>query len=278
MKMLISADFEGVSGVVDRHQCFPGNQEFEWARRLWIQQINAIVEGAIAAGATEIVVNEAHSAMNYIIPELLHPKASFISGYVKTDNQMEGLDETFTGAVIMGHSMAGTAEAVLNHSYLMRDVVGLRLNDEPIGELGLNAFWAAYHKVPLIMVVGDDKTAAEAKALNPKIEAAIIKHGLSQFTAHHLPVHEANQMIRKTAERAMRRAASGEIPPLVLPESLTLEIDFSLSEIAHLCSFIPGVERVNSRTVRYTSVDYREIMHVRILCTNLTLATIQAHF
>lgn len=278
MKLLISADFEGISGVVDIPQCFPGNQEFNWARRLWIKQINAIVEGAIAAGATEIIVNEAHSAMNYILPELLHPEVSFISGYVKTDNQMEGLDETFTGAVFMGHSMAGTSEGVLNHSYVMRDVVSLRLNGEPIGELGLNAYWAAYHGVPLIMVVGDDKTATEAKSLNSNIEAAVVKYGLSQFTARHLPVEEANKVIRETAERAMRRAASGEIPPVALPDSHTLEIDFSLSEIAHLCSFIPGVERVGGRTVRYTSSDYREIMHIRILWTNLSLATVRAHF
>ncbi len=278
MKLLISADFEGVSGIVDIHQCFPGNPEFEWARRLWIQQINAIVDGAIAGGATEVVVNEAHSAMNYMLPELLHPEASFITGYVKTDNQMEGLDESFTGAVLMGHAMAGTTAGVLNHSYVMRDVVGLRLNGDPIGELGLNAYWAAYHGVPLIMVAGDDKTASEAKALIPEIETAIVKYGLSQFTAHHLPLEKANQIIRETAERGMRRAGSGEIPPLSVPDQLTLEIDFSLSEMAHLCSFIPGVERVNGRTVRFTSSDYREIMQIRILWTNLAMATVRTRF
>lgn len=278
MKLLISADFEGVSGVVNRQQCHPGNPEFEWARRLWIRQINAIVDGALEAGAEEVVVNEAHSAMNYLIPDLLHPRASFITGYVKTDNQMEGLDSSFTGAVFMGHARVGTANAVLNHNYVMRDVLEMRLNGEPIGELGLNAYWAAYHGVPLIMVAGDDYTAREARALVPGIEASVVKQGLSQFSAHHLPVEQANKLLRQTAALALRRAAAGEIVPLDLPEHLALEIDFSVSEIAHVCAFIPGVERVNGRTVRYETTDYREMQHVRIVCTNLALATVRAHF
>lgn len=276
MNIYISADFEGVAGIVDLHQCKPGSPEFERARRHWVEEINAIIEGAMASGASQFVVNEAHAAMNYMLPELLHPKASFISGYVKLDNQMEGLDDTFAGAVIMGHAMAGTAGGVLNHAYVMRDVVGVRLNGEPIGEFGLNAYWASYLGVPVILAVGDDKLAAEARALIPEVETAVVKHGLSQFTAHNLPLETARQVIRETTERAVRRA--GEIPPLPLPESFSLEIDFSLSEIAHLCSYIPGMERLDGRTVRFSSTDYRQIQHVRILCTNLALATVRAHF
>lgn len=276
MKIYISADFEGVCGVVEKRHCFPGDPDFERVRRRWVEDINTIIEGAMAAGATEFVVNEAHAAMNYMLPELLHPKASFISGYVKLDNQMEGLDDTFAGAVIMGHAMAGTAGGVLNHAYVMRDVVGVRLNDETIGEFGLNAYWASYLGVPVILAVGDDKLAAEAKALIPEVETAVVKHGLSQFSARNLSLDTARQVIREAAEGAVRRA--GEILPLPLPESFSLEIDFSLSEIAHLCSYIPGVERVDGRTMRFSSNDYRQVQHVRILCTNLALATVRAHF
>jgi len=276
MKIYISADFEGVTGVVDRHQCFPGHPDFEHARRRWIEDINAIIEGGIEGGASEFLVNEAHAAMNYMLPELLHPKASYISGYVKRDNQMEGLDPSFAGAVIMGHAMAGTAGGVLNHSYVMRDVVALRLNGKAVGELALNAYWGALLGVPLVLVVGDDKFAEEAKALIPEIENAVVKRGLSQFTAQNLPLQDARQVIRETARKAVERA--GGFSPLELPESFELEIDFSLSEIAHLCSLIPGVERVSGRTIRYQSTDYRQVMHLRIVCTNLALATVRGHF
>jgi len=276
MKIYISADFEGTAGVVDRHQCFPGNPEFDRVRRHWVEDINAIIEGAIAGGASEFVVNEAHAAMNYMLPELLHPQASFISGYVKLDNQMQGLDGSFSGAVIMGHAKAGTAGAVLNHSYVMRDVIDVRLNGKSIGEFGLNAHWASYLGVPVILVVGDNGFASEAKALIPQIETAVVKRGLSQFTAHNLGLDAARRVIREAAQRAVGKA--GDIAPITLPESFELEIDFSLSEIAHLCSFIPGVERVDGRTIRFSSRDYRRVMHVRILCTNLALATVRAHF
>ena len=74
MKIYISADFEGVCGVVARRQCFPGDPDFERARRHWVEEINAIIEGAMAAGASEFVVNEAHAAMNYMLPSCFIPK------------------------------------------------------------------------------------------------------------------------------------------------------------------------------------------------------------
>jgi D-amino peptidase len=276
MKIYISADFEGVAGIVDRHQCFPGSPDFERARRHWVEEINAVVEGALEAGASEIVVNEAHAAMNYMLPELLHPEASFISGYVKPDNQMEGIDPSFAGAVILGHARAGTAGAVLNHSYVMRDVVGMRLNGDEIGEFGLNAYWAAYYGVPTVLVVGDDKFAQEAQELIPEIETAVVKRGISQFTAHSLPLESARGVIREASKRAVSKA--GDMLPPKLADHFSLEIDFSLSEIAHLCSYIPGVERVAARTVKFTSPDYRQVMQVRIVCTNLALGVVRGHF
>jgi len=276
VKIYISADFESTCGVNDVKQCFPGDPDFERVRRRWIEDINAVVEGALAAGAKEIVVNEAHAAMNYLLPEYLHPKAAYISGYVKVDNQMEGLDSSFSGAVLMGHAMAGSGDGVLNHTYVMRDVVGLRLNGEPIGEVGLNAYWASVLGVPVILVIGDDQVAEEARILLPEVETAVVKKGLSQFTARHLPLEEARRIIRQGAELAVHRAA--EIPRLPPLESYSLEIDFSLSEIAHLTSFIPGVERIGGRTVRITSGDYRQVQHVRIVCTNLALAVVRQHF
>jgi D-amino peptidase len=276
VKVFISADFEGTCGVSDAKQCFPGNPDFEPVRRRWIEDINAVIEGALTGGATDVVVNEAHAAMNYLLPEYLHPKAAYISGYVKVDNQMEGLDESFSGAILMGHAMAGSGDGVLNHTYVMRDVVGLRLNGKPIGEVGLNAYWASALGVPVILVVGDDKVASEAQALIPEIEAAVVKKGLSQFTAHNLPLGEARRIISAAAERAVRRAH--QIPRLPALESYCLEIDFSLSEIAHLASFIPSVERSGARTVSIASNDYRQVQRLRIVCTNLALAVVRQHF
>ena len=274
--MYISADFEGSSGITDRGQCFPGHPDFEVARRLWMGDINEVVTGLVEGGASEVLVNEGHAKMNYLLAEMLHPRASFISGYVKADNQMEGLDQSFAGAVLMGHAKQGTPDAVLNHAYVLRDVYEIRLNGQPIGELGLNALWAAYHHVPVVLVVGDDKFAAEAREYIPGVETAVVKNGLSQFTAHCLPLETARAVIRAAAKRACQHA--DELKPVSLPEELRMEIDFSLTEIAKLCSFIPGVESAGPRTVAFISHDYRELQHVRIVCTNLALAVIRDHF
>lgn len=276
MKFYISADFEGASGITDRDQCFPGNPGFEKARQLWIGDINAVVEGLVSAGAAEVVVNEATPPWTTCCRSSSIHLASFISGYVKNDNQMEGLDPSFAGAVLMGHARAGTADAILNHTHVLRDVYEVRLNGQPIGELGLNALWAADQHVPVILAVGDDKFAAEAEEFIPGVETAVVKTGLSQFTAHCLSVPAARKVITAAALRAGQRA--DQIKPVPLPEALRMEIDFSLSEIAKLCAFIPGVEQIDPRTVAFTGQDYRQFQHIRIVCTNLALAVVKDHF
>lgn len=93
---------------------------------------------SIQGRVSEKSVLQQGQAMNYLLPEHLHPRASFISGYLKRDNQVEGLDRSFAGAIIMGHARAGTAAGILNHTYVMRDVLEARLNGRSIGEFGLN--------------------------------------------------------------------------------------------------------------------------------------------
>lgn len=122
--------------------------------------------------------------------------------------------------------------------------------------------------------IGDINT--EASELIPEVETAVVKTGLSQFTAHCLPLQTARGLITAAAKRACQRAA--ELKPVPLPKSLRMEIDFSLTEIAKLCSFIPGVEPAGARTVAFSSQDYRQLQHVRIVCTNLALAVIRDHF
>ncbi len=278
MKFYISADMEGISGLSEYRHASPSSKEFSGMVELWVCQINTIIDAAVEEGVEEVLVNEAHSAMNYINLGTLHPKASLITGYLKTDNQMHGLDESFLGAVFLGHARAGTAAGVLNHAYVMRDVYEIRLNGDPIGEIGLNGLWAAYLGSALVMVVGDDKAALETHDFESSIQCAVVKKGLSQFSAMHLGLDAANEIIRKTTRTAIRNRLEGLIPDLALPEHFALEIDFSISEIAHLCSFVPGVERIGDRTVRFENSDYRELQHTRIVCTNLALTVTRNHF
>ncbi len=223
-----------------------------------------------------MIVNEAHAQMNYLDPELLHPRVSFISGYLKTDNQMEGLHDGDAGVIYMGHARAGARDGNLAHTYMMRDLIEIRLNGEPIGEFGLNALWAAVYQVPILMVVGDNMLAEEAKAFIPEVETVVVKTGLSQFSAHCLPIGHAREIIRAAARFAVENYSNNK--PVVIPSTLVMEIEFTLPEAARLCAFIPGVERIDGRSVRFNSKDYRQLQQIRIVCTNLALAVSSAHF
>jgi D-amino peptidase len=275
-KIFVSADFEGVVGVIDPRQCSPSHPWFQRGVRLWTEDVNAAVSGALDGGATAVVVNEAHAEMNYLDPEALHPRASLISGYVKVDNQMHGLDNTFAGVIILGHARAGTAQAVLAHTYVMRELIEIRLNGKPVGEFGLAALWAAYYGIPMLLAVGDECYCEEAQAEAPGIRTVAVKKGLAQFTAHHQPVTQARSDIRKAAEEVVEICASFQPP--TLPESFRMEIEFIQPQAADLCAFIPTVTRLDGRTVAFESDDYRKLQQVRIVCTNLALVVAQTHF
>lgn len=278
MKLYVSADMEGIAGLAEYCHCAPGCAEFHRMVELLTWHINAIVQAALDAGIDEVLVNEAHSGMNYLNLAALHPRASLVSGYVKADNQMHGIDETFLGGVFIGHARAGTAGATLNHTYVMNYVYDVRLNGEPVGEIGLNALWAAYLGSRLLLVVGDDLAAAEAQAFEKTIQAAVVKQGISQFTAKHKSLTEVEEILSTRTKKAIELARAGEIRAPVIPADLAMEIDFSISEIAHLCSFVPGVERVGARTVRFENSDYRRLQQTRIVCTNLALSVARSRF
>jgi D-amino peptidase len=275
-KIFISADFEGASGVVDPRQCSQGHPWFDSGRRMWTSQINAVVEGALSAGAEEVLVNEAHAQMNYLDMERLHPCASLVSGYVKVDNQMHGLDSSFAGAILLGHAQAGTRNGVLAHTYVMREVVEIRLNGSPIGEFGLSSLWAAYHHVPVILAVGDDRYCEEARRAIPGIETAVVKVGVSAYAAQHLPLEQANRLAHAAAARAV--AGCDQLLAPALPGHFRMEIEFVLPQAADLCAFIPTVERVDGRTIVFEAEDYRALQQVRIVCTNLALSVASTYF
>jgi D-amino peptidase len=278
MKLYISADMEGIAGLTEYRHASPGSTEFFWMLDLWMDQINTIIGAAIDEGVDEVLVNEAHSGMNYFNIGKLNSRASLISGYIKADNQMHGLDESYLGAVFLGHARAGTGNAVLNHTYVMRDVCDIRLNGESIGEIGLNGYWALYLGSALIMVVGDDYAAREAKEFDRNIECAVVKEGVSQFSAVHIPYKDVKTELEETIRQAIQKQQMGAKPEITLPDRFVMEIDFSISEIAHLCSFVPGVEKIGSRSIRFENKDYRALQQTRIVCTNLALSVTKTHF
>ena len=166
MKLFISTDFEGVAGIVDWDQIMVGSHDYEMGRRLLLGELNAAIDGAMEAGATEIVVNDSHSSMRNLPPDLIHGQARLITGKHKPLYMMEGLDDTFDAIFFLGyHGSIGASQAMLSHSYNPRAIWEARINGEIVGETALNALVAAHYGVPIALVTGDQVTAEEAQRL-----------------------------------------------------------------------------------------------------------------
>src|SRR5882724_11920611 len=222
MRVYISVDMEGIAGVVHESQTDPATPAFaaEYGRFrcLMTAEANAAVEGALAAGATRVLVNDSHWFMRNLLAEELHQAAELVSGDPKPRSMMQGIDEGgeggFDAALFIGyHARAGTRNAILDHTYADR-IHEVRLNGKPVGELGLNAGLAGVHGVPVALVSGDSALAAEAKdLLGDGVATVIVKEAVSRHAAKSVAPAVACRMIREEVPRALTRATGTPCTP-----------------------------------------------------------------
>src|SRR5579859_2517367 len=214
MKVYISTDFEGVAGIVDWDQIMVGSHDYELGRRLLLGELNAAIDGAGRAGATEFVVNDSHSSMRNLEPDKLHGGAALLTGKHKPLYMMEGLDASFDAIFFLGyHGSVGASQAILSHTYNPRAIWEVRINGDVVGESALNALVAAHCGVPIVLVTGDQVTAAEAKRLAPHMETVEVKRSVSRYAAESLHPEVACARISKGAERAVERIKEIPVPP-----------------------------------------------------------------
>src|SRR5437016_11887453 len=111
MRVYISGDIEGITGIVSWSQCGrPNKDHYDWdfARRMYSHDINAAIRGARAAGATTVVVKDSHNTGKNLLIEDLEPGTELISGYgAGLDGMMEGINSSFDAMMLVGyHAMA----------------------------------------------------------------------------------------------------------------------------------------------------------------------------
>ncbi|MGI9040851.1 MAG: M55 family metallopeptidase [Gemmatimonadales bacterium] len=260
MRVYISVDMEGVAGVVHEDQTNPIDPryagEYNRFRRLMTAEANAAIEGALAAGATTILVNDSHWLMRNLLAEELHPAAELLSGGPKARSMVEGIELGFDAAFFVGyHARAGVASAIIDHTYTSR-VYEARLNGKPVGELAINAALAGTWDVPVAMVSGDQALAAEAREwLGPSAETVVVKVAVGRFAARSVSPVEACRRIREGATASLGRSHV----PLTLSPPVRLEVDFALTQMADMAELVPGSVRTAGRTVEYVHDDYREV-------------------
>jgi D-amino peptidase len=269
MRVYISVDMEGIAGVVHWADTKLEGVEYERARHWMTAEANAAIEGALAAGAAEVVVNDSHGHMRNVLAEELHPEAWLVRGSPKPLCMVQGLEPGFDAAFLVGyHAMAGTGGGVLNHSFSGGSVYRLQLNDRVVGEVGFNAAVAGGMQVPVAMVTGDEILSHEVQAVLPWAERVVVKHGVTSWSAKSVSPTKAQSLIRAAAERALRRLP--EMSPFALTAPIRFEVEFFRPIFADQASLLPGAERVNGTTVAYVAQDMDTIN--RAWMTMLTLS------
>lgn len=253
MKVFISSDMEGTAGIVDWEQCAGDGPEAVAGRRLLLAEVNAAVEGAVEGGASEVVVNDSHSAMRNLPPADLAAGASYISGSHKPLYMMQGLDQTFAAVVLVSYHGSVGAPAGLSHTYNPQAIVEARLDGKVTGEAGINALVAAHHRVPVVAVTGDRVACEEAATLLGGIRAAVVKEPVSRSAAHSLHPLRACEVIRGVVAGAVRDA--GTIAPPRLGDPPVLELSVRTTDIAEAASWVRGVERAGPRELRICGPD-----------------------
>ncbi|MGW1197450.1 M55 family metallopeptidase [Streptomyces sp. NPDC002536] len=270
MKIFLSSDMEGTAGVVDWSQCRPAEATGDYAyyRNLLQQEVNAAIEGAMAAGATEFLVNDAHSKMANLRPDALTGRARYLSGRHKPLYMMQGLDASFDAVFFVSYhgSMTG-APATLSHTYNPLAISEVRLNGVTAGESGINALVALGHGVPVVLITGDDTTAAEIEPFCPGIRSAVVKSSVSRFAADSLHPTAARELIHEAAREAVLDVSRSAPPRITLPATLTVR--FRNPDLAEMATWIAGVVREDAVTVRMTDEDpirlYRRFVAVVML-------------
>jgi D-amino peptidase len=255
VKVLISADMEGVTGVTVPDDVNPGTAAFERFRRLFMHDVNAAVAGAFDGGATEVVVNEGHNTMRNLMLEDLDERAHLISGGHKPLIMVEGIDRDVDLAFFVGYHAPFGAAGVLSHMFLGKGVVDLRLNGDTCSEGRLNAMLAGSFGVPVGLVTGDDAACADAARFIPGVRTVAVKEAIDRYAAICLPPARTGPMIRDAAAAACRGADAHR--PLVGEPPFTWEMFLTNPSAAGRAALVPGVERVDERTVTWSSDDFR---------------------
>jgi len=271
MKLYVSVDMEGITGLADHTHVDSSKHNYERSRLIMTEEANHVITAAFNNGCHEVLVNDSHSKMNNLLIEKLHPETKLITGDVKPYSMVQGLDSTFGGAMFIGYHARASMKGVMSHSMIF-GVRNMYINDVAIGEMGLNAYVAGYFGVPVLMVAGDDRAALEAEQLIPNVTTAIVKETITRSAVKSLTPAKAGELLRVKTATALRNHQLVE--PLIPPEAPILRIEFANYGQAEWASLMPGTElEENTTIVRYEAKDILEAYRAMLVMVELAVGT-----
>jgi len=258
MKIYISFDIEGVSGITDVKDVDIDSPYFSEARSLATHDVNAAIEGAITGGAKEILVNDGHGReRRNLLYEELHPKARLLKARPSTLGfNMAGFEESFDAVFFVGWHARPSSPGVLSHCFNSKVFTAWRINGRSVGEPEIAAALAGQFDVPLVLFTGDDRSCEEVGKWCPDCVRVITKHAIDSFSAICLPKDETYELIREGAIRAV--ASIEQIVPFKFELPVRVEADILFDHAARAIALIPGVEQISELTVGFENDDYYE--------------------
>ena len=258
LAVYISADMEGVAGVVTGEQLGPGGFEYARFRQFMTDEVLAAIAGAREAGADRILVADSHGNGQNLLIEQLPKDIRIVRSWPRPLMMMEGIDRSFDAAIFIGyHASTSNAAGVRAHTFSSANLAAVRLNGIDMSEASFNAAVAGHFGVPVVMISGDDVIVAEARKLLGPIAGAVVKSAISFHAATTLTPQAATEVIKQQVIAGL--AKRKELKPYRLRGKITLEVTFKNYRPAQLAAYLKGVEQIDSHTIRYIGADMVEI-------------------
>ncbi|MER6202323.1 M55 family metallopeptidase [Streptomyces sp. NPDC001586] len=276
MKILISADMEGATGVTWPADVLPGTPQWERCRSMFTSDVNAAVLGFHDGGADQVVINEAHSTMRNLLLERLDARAEMLTGRHKSLSMVEGVQHgDVDGIAFVGYHTGAGSEGVLAHTYLANSITGVWVNEVRASEGLLNAHVVAEYGVPVVLVTGDDLTCVDAAGYAPDAVTVAVKDHVSRYAAVCRTPARTAADIRTAAKEAAALAVRHEP---VRGGPFTVELEFDAEHLAMTATVVPGVERCGERRVAYTSETMYEGIRAFKAVTTVVSAAVEEQY
>jgi len=259
LKVFISVDMEGITGVVHWEDVSRAGKDYGYFREIMTRETNAAIEGALAAGAAEIIVRDSHGSGRNLLPEMLNKNSKLIrdwsGGFM---SMMEGLDETFDAVIFVGyHAKAGTPNAVLEHTMSSKNIIDVSINNVSMPEAGINALIAGHYDIPVVFVAGERALCEQAKNLLGEVNTVAVKEGLGK-AALNLHPEVSREKIRAGVKDALLNIS--KFKPYKFNSPYTLVVKYKNEEMVNEKSFQPGVQRSGDWELTYKSDEILDIM------------------
>jgi D-amino peptidase len=266
VKVFISVDMEGITGVVSSEQLGPDGFEYQRFREFMTAEALAAIEGAREAGATQFVVADAHGNMQNLLIDRFPTDVTIIRGGNRPLSMMHGIDSTFAAAIFIGYHAATTnPQGVRAHTMSSATFAGVFLNGRPVAESSMNAALAGSMGVPVVMVSGDESAVGEVRSLLGDVEGAVVKQSIGFHSAATMTPAAGQALIRERARAAIARLRDFKPHRVTGPYHLDLVYKSYLP--AEIMALLPGIERRDAHTIRYSASSLRDISRFLVFST-----------